>query len=171
MRALVLAAVALLALPATAVAHVQLDPDRVAPGSFTLFTILSPDEAAVALTGLRLTVPSGMSVDAIAATPGFRAQAVDDQAHRIVALSWQGGSVAPGHLALFRFTASVTGTGTLRPVAVQTFADGTNRVWRTPVLTVATAPGASDSVARALATAALALAAAAVALGLRRRAR
>ena len=171
MRALVLAAVALLALPATALAHVELDPARVDPGSFTLFTILSPDEASVPLTGLRLTIPGGMTVDSAADTPGFTTRIVRDQTHRIAVISWQGGSIAPGGLALFRFSAAVSTGGTLRPVAVQTFADGSSRVWHTPTLEVAgSAAGGSDGIARGIAVAALVVAAAAVALALRRRA-
>jgi uncharacterized protein YcnI len=171
MRAFVLAVVALLAMPATALAHVELDPARVAPGSFTLFTILSPDEATVPLTGLRITIPAGMTVDSAAGTPGFTTRIVRDQTHRIAVLSWQGGHVAPGDLALFRFSAAVSGGGTLRPVAVQTFADGSSRVWHTPTVEVAgTAGGGSDTVARGIAVVALAVAAAAVALALRRRA-
>ena len=57
MRALALAAAVLLVFPAAASAHVEMSPDRVDPGSFTLFTVLSPDESEQPLTGLRLTVP------------------------------------------------------------------------------------------------------------------
>ena len=107
MRALALAAAVLLVFPAAAAAHVEMSPDRVEPGSFTLFTVLSPDESEQPLTGLRLTVPDGMEVDGAAATPGFTTELVRDQSHRIVAISWQGGSVAPDDLGLFRFSASV----------------------------------------------------------------
>ena len=115
MRALALAAAVLLVFPAAASAHVEMSPDRVDPGSFTLFTVLSPDESEQPLTGLRLTIPSGMEVDGAAATPGFTTQLVRDQSHRIVAISWQGGSVAPDDLGLFRFSASVGSDETHAP--------------------------------------------------------
>jgi len=172
LRALALAAAVLLVFPAAAAAHVEMSPDRVDPGSFTLYTVLSPDESTQALTGLRLTVPDGMEVDAAAATPGFTTELVRDQSHRVVAVSWQGGSVAPGDLGLFRFSASVgAAETTLHLVGVQTFADGTTKVWKTPVVDVATegAGSGSDTTSRGLAAAALGLAAAALALGLRRR--
>ena len=152
MRACVVAAAVLLAFPAAASAHVEMDPDRVTPGSFTLFTVLSPDESTQPLSGLRLTIPSGMEVDSAADTPGFATTLVRDQAHRIVAISWQGGSVQPDHLGLFRFSASVgSSTGTVHLTALQTFADGSTKLWHTPEVAVAGEGGSSDTVARALA--------------------
>lgn len=172
MRALALAAAALLVFPAAAAAHVEMSPNRVDPGSFTLYTVLSPDEGEQPLTGLRLTVPDGMEVDAAAATPGFTTELVRDQAHRIVAISWQGGSVAPDELGLFRFSASVgSDETTLHLVGVQTFADGSTRVWKTPVVEVAkqSAGSGSDNGTRGLAAAAVGLAAAALVMAVRRR--
>jgi uncharacterized protein YcnI len=172
MRALVLAAAALLAFPAAASAHVEMSPDRVEPGSFTLYTVLSPNESKQPLTGLRLTVPDGMEVDGAAATPGFITELVRDQSHRIVAISWQGGSVPPDDLGLFRFSASVGSSATtLHLIGVQTFADGSTKVWKTPVVEVAKESdgSSSDSAGRGLAAAALGLAAAALAVSFRRR--
>jgi uncharacterized protein YcnI len=171
LRACALAAAALLATPAVAAAHVELSPDRVTPGSFTLFTVLSPNEGHSPLRALRLTIPSGMEVDAVADTPGFTGRAIADQTHRVVAIQWSGGAVPPDQLALFRFTASVGDTGTLHLTGVQTFADGTTRVWNTPQVEVADAPsgGGSDGLARGLAAAALVVAAAAGGLAWRRR--
>ena len=171
MRALAFAAAVLLAFPAAASAHVEMSPERVDPGSFTLFTVLSPDESEQALTGLRLTVPEGMEVDAASATPGFTTQLVRDQSHRIVAISWQGGSVAPDDLGLFQFSASVgSSETTLHLVGVQTFADGTTKVWKTPVVDVAkeSAGSSSDTTGRTLGAAALGLAVVALAAGFRR---
>ena len=172
MRALALAAAALLVYPAAASAHVEMSPDRVDPGSFTLYTVLSPNESQQALTGLRLTVPDGMEVDGAAATPGFTTELVRDQSHRVVAISWQGGSVAAEDLGLFRFSASVgSSETTLHLVGVQTFADGSTKVWKTPVVEVAKqSPGSSsDTTGRGLSAAALGLAAAALAVSFRRR--
>lgn len=172
MRVLVLAAAVLLALPAAASAHVEMSPDRVDPGSFTLYTVLSPNESDQTLTGLRLTVPDGMEIDAAAATPGFMTELVRDQSHRVVAVSWQGGSVAADDLGLFRFSASVgTSEATLHLVGVQTFSDGSTKVWKTPVVEVASEPAgsSSDTTGRSLGAAALGLAAAAFAVSFRRR--
>jgi uncharacterized protein YcnI len=172
MRALVLAAAVLLAFPAAASAHVEMSPDRVDPGSFALFTVLSPDESEQPLTGLRLTVPDGMEADAAAATPGFTTELVRDQSHRVVAISWQGGSIAPEDLGLFRFSASVGSEDTtLHLVGVQTFADGSTKVWKTPLVEVGkeSAGSTTDNSSRGLAGAALGLAAVALAMGFRRR--
>jgi hypothetical protein len=82
--------------------------------------------------------------------------------------------VPPGGLALFQFSASVPDTaGVIHLTATQTFADGSTKVWTSPVIAVATASsGSSDTTARLLAGLALALAAAAIAvalIGMRRR--
>jgi MYXO-CTERM domain-containing protein len=172
MRAFALAAAALLVFPAAAAAHVEMSPDRVEPGSFTLFTVLSPDESEQPLTGLRLTVPDGMEVDGAAATPGFTTELVRDQSHRIVAISWQGGSVASDDLGLFRFSASVgSSEGEVHLVGVQTFADGSTKVWKTPVVEVAkeSTGSGTDNGSRGLSAAALGLAAVALAVSFRRR--
>lgn len=165
---------ALLAFPAGAAAHVALSPDRVAPHSFTLFSVLSPNESDQPLTGLRLVIPEGVDVDAVADTPGFTTQVIDDQRHRIAGLSWQGGRVPPERLALFRFAAAVSGPGTLHLTGVQTFADGSTRTWQSPEVTVAGEGSGRDALTLGLAVAALvvALAAAgAVAVELARRRR
>ncbi|MGZ4431428.1 MAG: DUF1775 domain-containing protein [Gaiellales bacterium] len=157
MLALMLSALAVF--PATASAHVELSPGRVDPGSFTLFSVLSPNESSQPLTGLRLTIPAGLEVDQMADAAGFTSQAVEDQTHRIVALSWQGGSVPPDRLATFQFSASVgSTTGELRLVGVQSFADGSTKTWRSPVIDVRSTASGGDSTARALAAAALAVA-------------
>jgi len=170
--ALALAAIAALAFPASAAAHVLLSPNTVAPHSFMLYTVLSPNERTSPLTGLSLTIPESLAVDAVADTPGFTESEITDQSHRIVGLRWTGGHLAPGKLALFHFTGSVGGTGTIHLTGLQTFANGTTEVWHTPQILVATAGGrggGSDTVARVLAAIAVVLAAAAVVIARRRR--
>ncbi len=174
-RALPIALVTLLAVPATAQAHVQLTPDTVAPGDSALFTVKSPNESSdQALTGVRLTIPASLVVEGAADTAGFTTQVVRDQTKRVATLSWQGGSVQPGGLALFQFAASVPDTtGEVRLTATQTFADGSTKLWTSPIVEVAAPPsaGGSDTTARLLAAFALALAASAIAIvliGMRR---
>jgi hypothetical protein len=159
-RAALVAALVCLALPAGAAAHVQLSPDHVAPGSFTLFTVLSPNESPQSLTGLQLTIPPGLLVNAVADTPGFTTKVVEDQAHRVAGLSWQGGNVAPTRLALFHFSGLANGTGVLQLTGIQHFADGSTRLWRSPTVTVAEPPKAAsrDSLTLGIAVAALVLA-------------
>ncbi|MDQ2911294.1 MAG: DUF1775 domain-containing protein, partial [Actinomycetota bacterium] len=157
------AALVAVVLPARAAAHVELSPSTVAPGSFTLFTVVSPNEKKQPLTGLRLTIPEGLTVDSAADTLGFATEVVEDQAHRIVALSWQGGRVRSRRLALFHFTASVGPSArTISLTGVQTFADGTTTTWQgaeAPQIEVASPDsGASDGTARILGAAALAAA-------------
>ena len=154
----VVAALFALALPASAAAHVELSPDHVPPGAFTLFTVLSPNESAQRLTALQLTIPDGLVVDAVADTPGFTTKVVEDERHRIAGLSWQGGDVAPDRLALFRFSATPQTSGLLQLTAIQHFADGTTRLWHSPQIDAAAVATKRDSLTFALAAAALALA-------------
>jgi uncharacterized protein YcnI len=168
--ALALAAIAALAFPASAAAHVLLSPNTVAPHSFMLYTVLSPNERDSPLTGLSLTIPENLEVDAVADTPGFTESELTDQSHRIVGLRWSGGRVAPGKLALFHFTGSVGDAGTIHLTGLQTFANGTTEVWRTPQIVVGAAAGSSsDTLARALSAVAVVLAAIAVVIAWRRR--
>jgi uncharacterized protein YcnI len=156
--AALLAALIALGLPAAAAAHVELSPDRITPGSFTLFTVLSPNERAQPLTGLQLTIPDSLLVDSVADTPGFTTKIAEDEQHRIAGLSWQGGAVAAGHLALFRFSATPRTTGLLRLTGIQHFADGSTQLWHSPQVDVAGAGSKRDSLTLGLAVAAIALA-------------
>lgn len=147
-----------LALPVGAAAHVQLTPARVAPGSFTLFTVLSPNESAQELTGLQLTIPEGLLVDSVSDTPGFTTRVIEDPQHRVAGLSWQGGRVAPARLALFHFSGTPVGSGLLQLTGIQHFADGSTRLWHSPEVTVASDSGSGrDSLTLGVAAAALAL--------------
>ena len=163
LRLLLLVLAAALAYPPAAAAHVEMTPGRVAPSSFTLFTVLSPNESEQPLTGLRLQIPNGMRVEGAADTPGFTTRPIFDSRHRLSMLSWTGGAVAPDGLALFRFSAGVGSTqGTLRLDAVQTFADGSTKAWKTAEIAVAS-ESRSDTTARTLGIAGIAIGA--VALG------
>jgi len=157
-RLAVLVALAVgLALPATAAAHVQLTPDKVAPGAFTLFTVLSPNESVQPLTGLQLTIPEEMLIDSVADTPGFTTKVVEDPQHRVAGLSWQGGNVSSGRLALFHFSGTPRGAGALELTGIQHFADGSKQLWHSPVVNVADEDNGSsrDSLTLGLAVAAL----------------
>ena len=155
---------AVLVFPASAGAHVEITQMPVGDGA--LFTLSSPNEnESQDLTGLRVTVPDGLSVAEIADTSGFTAQIVRDQSGRAVALSWQGGKVAPQHLALFQFSGADSG-GDLTLTAVQSFADGSTKVWK-PELTAASGTSSgSDNVARVGAGIAVVIALAAAGLAL-----
>jgi periplasmic copper chaperone A len=155
---------ALLALPATAQAHVELTPDSVEAGGDALITIKSPNEAKVPLTGLRMTIPEDLVVEGAAAAPGFTLQVVRDQAGRVATLSWQGGSLPPEGLALFQFAATAPdSTGPVEMTATQTFADGSTKQWTTPVLEVTSSSAdSSDTLARVLGGLAMVLAIAAI---------
>src|SRR6185312_9335746 len=140
------AALAVSAPPAGA--HVLVRPDRAPTGALTLFTVLSPDEKAVPLTALRITIPAGLVVSSVADTPGYHTQIVRDQDFRTVAVAWTGGSTAPTHLALFHFAAlTPEHQAHLRLSGLQTFADGSTKLWRNVPIEIASASAADTDTA------------------------
>ena len=146
-------------------AHILIVPDRVAPGSFTLFTVICPDERSAPVTGLQLVVPPSLAVDSIEPASGFRAQIVRDQTRRAIGLRWSGGRVAPGQMVTLRFTAlAPTAPGIVHLAAVQTFADGSTEVWHTAGIAVGARPAANGSTTAAWAAVAIAGLAAVVSL-------
>ena len=122
-------------------------PDRAPTETLTLFTVLSPDEKATPLTGLRVTIPPDIVVSSVADTPGYRTQIVRDQNFRTAAIAWTGGDTAPTHLALFHFAAlTPSEPTTVRLSGLQTFADGSTKLWPNVLIDVSrTAPAASSN--------------------------
>ena len=120
-----------LAFPASALAHVEITPDTIAPGGAGLFTITAPVEEEAADDRPAVTVPPQLAIEGIAPAPGFAGEIVRDQTGRATALSWQGGSIPADQIGLFQFSGSVPDSvGDLRMVAVQTFADGSTKTWK-----------------------------------------
>jgi uncharacterized protein YcnI len=170
-RALAAIALASLAFPAVADAHVEIVSTEVGDGA--LFTATSPNENTTQdMTGLRLTIPAGLEVEAIGDAPGFTGEIIRDQSGKAVALSWQGGRLPPEHVGLFEFEGSLdSGTDHVRLNGIQTFADGSTKTW-TPEISASHSHGGSDTAARVLAAAALVVALGAAGLtlaGTRRR--
>ncbi len=157
--AVALAAALLLALPSAASAHVFVFPNRVTPGTFTLFSVISPDEKTSPLTGLTLNIPPDLIVSAVEPAAGFRTQIVRDQTLRVIGLRWTGGHIPPGQMAVFQFTAlPPSGDARITIPAVQTFADGSTEVWHSASLTVGPAPSGGGGGSSALSIVALVVA-------------
>jgi len=157
-RALAAVALAAIAFPSTAAAHVEIVSTEVGHEGGALFTALSPNEnESQDMTGLRLTIPEGLTVESIADVPGFSGEIVRDDSGRAVALSWQGGSLPPEHVAEFTFSGALAGTDHVQLTGIQTFADGSTKQW-TPEIDLAHSHGETDNVARGLAAAALVVA-------------
>jgi hypothetical protein len=126
-------------------AHVLIRPQHAPTDTLVLFTVLSPDEKSVPLTGLRLSIPTTLVVSSIGDTAGYAAQIVRDQSFRPIALAWQGGHTMPAHLALFHFAAlTPPQPATVTLTGVQTFADGSTRIWRSARVVIGDAPGGSS---------------------------
>jgi periplasmic copper chaperone A len=148
-RSIVRALAASLALIATpsAAAHVTLNPDRVAAGSFARFAIRVPNERANAdTTKLVVKLPAGLLFVSFQPKAGWTrsvtVQKLDPPVtvegekvtERIATVTWQGGEIAPGEFDEFGISAKVpAGAGkTLVFPAVQTYSNGEVVRWIGP---------------------------------------
>ena len=132
------AAAALVAVPA-AWAHVTVNPNTAAAGSFARFDLRVPNEEADAdTTKITVQLPEGLNFTSFQPKAGWTrtvtkvklAQPVQSDdgpvTERIATVTWSGGKIAPGEFDEFGFTAQVPdkeGEELTFP-AVQTYSDG-----------------------------------------------
>lgn len=113
-----------LALPATAGAHIQVRPARAAPLDPVLWTVLVPNERSEATTRIELQVPAGVSPFSFEDQPGWKRTlklAPDQSIERIV---WTG-RLGPEGLARFTFLGTTPEQeGTIAWKALQVYEDG-----------------------------------------------
>jgi hypothetical protein len=152
-------ALAALALPAQALAHVTVSPTRAAPGSLALLTFTVENELAAGASRLdrvRIDVPAGVRVATAEAKPGWTARRGD----RFV--EWSGGSIDYREFDTFALTARLPPRSA--PVVFRTterFAAPAGGVQEYPTVLVvgaapATAGGEDTELARVALVAALA---------------
>ncbi len=122
------AAVAALAIPATAFAHVAVRPGEVQPSGFYEFTMSVPNEKNIPTTKVKLLIPNGFTVFNVEQTPGWK-WTITRVNGRITALTVRG-SLPVGHYRRFSFIASTPETeGTVAWKAFQTYRNGTVVRW------------------------------------------
>src|SRR3954462_16033106 len=133
-----IAAAALVAVPA-AWAHVTVNPNTAAAGSFARFDLRVPNEEADAdTTKISVQLPEGLNSTSFQPKPGWTRTVTkvklatpiqsDDGpvTERIATVTWSGGTIAPGEFDEFGFTGQVpdkAGEVLVFP-AVQTYSDG-----------------------------------------------
>lgn len=143
------------ALPARALAHVTLEPRKVAPGADVRVSFTVPnEEQGVAIIGFTVRIPEGFDAEGVEAKPGWRVS----RAGAVV--RWTGGAIAPGQFETFAVTGSSPRDGARLVFRAQEQLPGRVRTY-TPAIAVrssATPATGRDSGARDLATAALVVA-------------
>jgi uncharacterized protein YcnI len=131
----ILGGLLLLILPVTAYAHVIVTPGQAGVGQELVFNISIPNERQVAVTGLKLLIPDGVSDViptsqagwTITTTTGTPNDSTDGPT--TTAINWSG-TIPVGQRQDFSFSAQVPGQATeLDWKAYQSYADGTVVHW------------------------------------------
>jgi uncharacterized protein YcnI len=129
---LLVALLALLALPAAAVAHITLRPGASRPADLQRYTFLVPNERGVATTAVRMRVPEGIDFLLVERPPGWDVRPLR-RGGRVAELRFGGGRIEPGeYLDLHLVARNPVRTGTLVWPALQTYADGRVVRWIGP---------------------------------------
>jgi uncharacterized protein YcnI len=110
-----------------AFAHVEISPQRVAPGSFGTYTVQVPNEKTDEDTiGLDLTLPQGFLLESAESVPGWRTTVDVRRDGTPVAVHWRSGRLAPHTFGQFAITGRVPKEpGTLRFPALQHYETST----------------------------------------------
>jgi uncharacterized protein YcnI len=134
--ALASAALAPLAVAATASAHANVSPAVVLAKAGEVFTLAVPTEKDGATTAsIELSPPKGFSIDSFVAAPGWKRtvqQTGSGDSAVITKVTWTGGSVPTGEATGFEFLATAASAGTYTFGVRQTYSDGTVVNWSGP---------------------------------------
>ena len=130
MKKTLLVAVAMLALPSLALAHVSVRPRESKPGAEERYTVRVPTEGAVATTHVQLEIPADVTVLEVLSAEGATFETAK-QGERITSITWKK-EIAPKQSAEFVFRARNPSTGEIAWKAHQHFADGTSADWIGP---------------------------------------
>jgi len=128
-RALAVALLACLVLPALALAHAVVFPKTSTPGAYEKYVLRVPNEKAVATTRVELRFPADVRVTAFGDVPGWQLEVLTDSAKRIVGAVWTG-TLAPQRFVELPFVAANPKAATrLVWPTYQTYADGERVEW------------------------------------------
>ena len=123
------AALAALAVPGVAAAHVEVLPATVAPGADQELTIQVPNERDIATTRVSVTFPRGLSVYSLARTPGWTQQPLLSADKRLRGVVYSGGRISPRHYETFHVLAVGERSGVFAWKVLQAYADGKVKPW------------------------------------------
>jgi uncharacterized protein YcnI len=169
---------ATLCLPALALAHAVVFPNRSTPGAYERYVLRVPNEKGVATTRVEIRFPAGSRVVSFADVEGWTLETVRDSANRIVGAVWTG-TLPPERFVELPFIAvNPAEAGRLVWPVYQSYADGERVEWtgaegsQAPAsateIAAATEAGGGSSLPLYLGAGALALALLSLGLVLRR---
>jgi uncharacterized protein YcnI len=128
--ALTLALVATAPLAAHVVVYPNNDVTRVPACGFTKFVVRVPTEKSIPTTGVRVLIPTGVTVIGTQPKTGGWKAAFERAKGRITAIVWTGGQIAPLEFDEFAFLAAgPPSAATVSWNALQTYADGSIVRW------------------------------------------
>jgi len=118
----------LLATPA--LAHVVVTPSQVGVAKELVFSVSVPNEKELAVTGLRLVVPKGVSDVSPTVKNGWTVDTKKDTDQNVTEIDWTGGTIPAEERDDFSFGAQAPSSPTvLNWKAYQTYSDGTIVSW------------------------------------------
>lgn len=128
-----LAAAALAAfVPAVALAHAVVLPERSTPSAYEKYVLRVPNEAGSATTRVEIRFPAGVRVLSFADVPGWEIQVLTDSAGRVTGAVWTG-TLPAQRFVEFPFVAlNPSDEARLVWPAYQTYADGERVEWTGP---------------------------------------
>lgn len=121
------AAIALLAVPAVAAAHVTVRPRESKPAAEEKYTVRVPTEGQVATVSVELDIPDGLTVLDVPHPDGAK-HSVTTTGDRITMIKWTK-EIPPKQTAEFAFTAKNPAGEQITWNVRQNFADGTSTPW------------------------------------------
>jgi uncharacterized protein YcnI len=133
-RAVVLALIAVLAVPALALGHARVSPAVSVSGQLQLYSLVVPTEKArVTTSKIVLTVPRGFGIDSFVPPPRgwrqhVRSTGSGDSAV-VQKVTWTGGRTPTGEDSLFQFLAQPAAAGDYTFRVRQTYSDGSIVNW------------------------------------------
>lgn len=144
-RAVALAVIAVLAVPALALGHARVSPAVSVSGQLQLYSLAVPTEKAGATTSkIVLTVPSGFGIDSFVPPPlGWHQQVKSTGSgdNAIVQqVTWTGGRTPTGEDSLFQFLAQPSSPHDYTFRVQQTYSDGSIVDWSGSESSAAPAP-------------------------------
>lgn len=129
----VITGLAVLLMPAVAMAHVAVQPGEVGVGKTQVFSINVPTEKEVPTVGVRIVLPSGLQEVMPTVKAGWQIEtktAGEDDKTEVTEISWTGGSIPAEQRDEFSFSAQVPAEATtLQWKAYQTYQDGSVVSW------------------------------------------
>ena len=136
-------ALALVAAPSAALAHVTVSPKTSNPGAWEKYDLRMPNEKKVATTKLEVKFPAGMRVMSFEEVPGWTIEPLRDAAGAITGARWTGTLPVERFVDFGVIGVNPKDKAELVWSADQTYADGTVVSWAGPADSKTPAPRVS----------------------------